>query len=134
VNTTTIRLWEAADGSGVIEAVHPGGRPEHIGPLTAAQIHKLTRKYPRVLSRKRSPRRAATAQKQPGCLSKPHNDGVTTLPRCPFPGCPIRYHAGPDRECFEHQNETIRAAADLGIDWMTQPPPAGHDDDRQVGP
>jgi hypothetical protein len=58
---------------------------------------------------------------------------VANLPRCPFPGCPIRYRGGSDRECAEHANETIRAAADLGIDWMTQPPPAGHDDDRQVG-
>jgi hypothetical protein len=71
-------------------------------------------------------RRAATAQKPPVCLSKPHNDGVTTLPRCPFPGCPVRWHDGPDRECADYANETIRAAADLGIDltWMTQPPPA----------
>jgi hypothetical protein len=49
---------------------------------------------------------------------------TTTLPRCPFPGCPIRYRGGPDRECPEHQNETIQAAADLGIDltWMGTAP------------
>jgi hypothetical protein len=38
-------------------------------------------------------------------------------------GCPVRWHDGPDRPCIEHANETIRAAAELGIDWMTAPPP-----------
>lgn len=28
---------------------------------------------------------------------------MTTLPRCPFPGCPIRYRGGPDRPCPDHQ-------------------------------
>jgi hypothetical protein len=43
---------------------------------------------------------------------------TTTLPRCPFPGCPIRYRGGPNRECPEHQNEVLHAAADLGIDLL----------------
>jgi hypothetical protein len=55
---------------------------------------------------------------------------VTTLPRCPFPGCPVRWHDGPDRECADHANETIRAAAELGIDlaWMGVLPGDGNDD------
>lgn len=32
---------------------------------------------------------------------------MTGLPRCLFPGCPIRYHpeSGPDRLCLDHQAE-----------------------------
>jgi hypothetical protein len=32
-----------------------------------------------------------------------HDDGVTTLPKCSYPGCPIRYRGGPDRPCPAHQ-------------------------------
>jgi hypothetical protein len=32
-----------------------------------------------------------------------HNAAVTTLPRCPSRGCPIRYRGGPDRPCPAHQ-------------------------------
>ena len=39
-----------------------------------------------------------------------HDGAVTTTaarPRCPFPGCPIRYRGGPDRECPDHQPDDI---------------------------
>jgi hypothetical protein len=58
-------------------------------------------------------------------------DGVTTtLPRCPFPGCPVRYRGGPNRECPEHQNETIAAAAELGIDLTRMDTPPGDSGER----
>jgi hypothetical protein len=31
-------------------------------------------------------------------------------------GCPVRWHAGPDRPCADHCNEILSAAAELGID------------------
>jgi hypothetical protein len=35
--------------------------------------------------------------------ASPHNDAMSSLPRCPFPGCAIRYRGGPDRPCPAHQ-------------------------------
>jgi hypothetical protein len=35
--------------------------------------------------------------------ASPHNDAMSSLPRCPFRGCPIRYRGGPDRPCPAHQ-------------------------------
>jgi hypothetical protein len=58
------------------------------------------------------------------------------LPRCSFPGCPVRYRGGPDRPCPQHQDDSgvHQAAAELGIDLgaMTETVPDKRDDGSQT--
>ena len=30
---------------------------------------------------------------------------ISNRPRCPEPGCPVRYRGGPDRPCADHQDD-----------------------------
>ncbi|GAA0638659.1 hypothetical protein GCM10009547_48600 [Sporichthya brevicatena] len=42
------------------------------------------------------------------CPCRRFADG--TVPRCPVPGCPRRYKAGPDRYCVDHQRVSAPVA------------------------
>jgi hypothetical protein len=63
---------------------------------------------------------------------------MTSSPRCTFRGCPVRFRAGDDRACRDHDGDQARdtiskRAAELGIVMQAAPGQATPEDSRNTG-